>query len=158
MILTLIPQSYRRTSVATAEVLESYKKMVLDTQTDLQDHLASIEKKVEESALSSVERSDAKADQKELEEERIATENGLALCTEARAHADQVRMHTFEDVSADKNASQVILTTNLGDLISARRMTAGVGATQVLGSISAASFQLVMRDRLAAAVSGTEKR
>ena len=105
-------------------------------------------------ALTAVEKPVEKADQKELEEERTATENSLDICTKAKAHADQVRTNVFEDVSADNSASQVIVTTNLGDLISARRVTAGVGATQLLGSMSDTTLQQIMRDRVAAAMSG----
>ena len=59
--------------------------------------------------------------------------SGLGACRPSRTNV-------FEDVSAAQDAHQVIAAT-FGDLISAKRVTAGVGATQWL------ALQQLSRDR-----------
>ena len=52
----------------------------------------------------------------------------------------------FEDVSAAQGAHQVIVST-VGDLVSAKRVTANVGATSLLGQMSDATLQQLTRGR-----------
>jgi hypothetical protein len=70
----------------------------------------------------------------------------LAICTQASRQADQVRTNVFEDVVAARNTHQLIVAT-LGDLVSAKRITTGLGATQWLGQISDTTIQRLSRDR-----------
>jgi hypothetical protein len=56
----------------------------------------------------------------------------LAIRTQASRQPDQVRTNVFEDVAAARNTHQLIVAT-LGDLVSAKRITTGLGATQWLG-------------------------
>ena len=71
--------------------------------------------------------------------------NALPSCTQASEQVDKV--HLFEDVSAAQGADQVIAAM-LGDLISAKHVTAGIGATQRLGQMFDASLQQLSRDRV----------
>jgi hypothetical protein len=68
------------------------------------------------------------------------------VCAQASEHVDKVRTNVFEDVSAAQDAHQLIVST-FGDLISAKQVTAGAGATQWLGQISDATLQQLTRSR-----------
>jgi len=52
----------------------------------------------------------------------------------------------FEDIEMADDGHQVIVAT-LGDLISAKRVTAGARSTQWLGQMSDASLQSLSKDR-----------
>ena len=86
------------------------------------------------------------AEQERLQEEKDSVKQCLAICSQASEQVGQVRTNVFEDVSTAQDAHQVAVAT-LGDLISARRVTAGVGSTQWLGQMSDASLQQLSRDR-----------
>ena len=75
---------------------------------------------------------DDAAERERVQEERDSTKQCLTICAQASEHVGQVRTIVFEDVSAAQGAHQVIVAT-FRDLISAKRVTAGVGATQWLG-------------------------
>jgi len=64
-----------------------------------------------------------------VQEEKDSIKQCLDICAQASEQMDKVHVNVFEDVSAAQDADQVIVAT-LGDLISAKRVTAGVGATQ----------------------------
>lgn len=70
----------------------------------------------------------------------------LSHLRQASEQADEVRTNIFEDVSAAQDAHQLIVAT-LGDLISAKRVTAGVRSTQWLGQMADATLQQLSRDR-----------
>lgn len=81
-----------------------------------------------------------------MQEEKDSTKQCLTICAQASQHVDQVRTHVFEDISADRDAHQVIISMS-GDLIVAKRITAAVGATQWLGQMSDAVIQQLSQDR-----------
>lgn len=54
--------------------------------------------------------------------------------------ADQDRTNVFEDVSMADDGHQVIVST-IGDLISARRVTAGARSMQIMGQMSDDALQ-----------------
>lgn len=66
----------------------------------------------------------------------------LSLCEEATQKATSERVNVFEDVGMAEDGQQVIVST-IGDLISARRITAGSRSAQVLGQMSDESLQLL---------------
>jgi hypothetical protein len=70
----------------------------------------------------------------------------LSVCNDAKKHVAEVRINVFEDVAAAEDADQIIVST-FGDLISAKRVTAGIGATQWLGQMSDAALQDLARGR-----------
>jgi len=85
-------------------------------------------------------------ERKRFQDEKESIEQCLAVCTQASEQANKVRTNAFEDVSAAKDAHQLIVAT-LGDFISAKRVTAESGATQWLGQMSDAALQQLSRDR-----------
>lgn len=70
----------------------------------------------------------------------------LAVCAHASEEVRQLRTNTFENVSVGEGAHQVIVAT-LGDLISAQRVTAAVGAKQWLGQMSDTTLQQLLTSR-----------
>lgn len=78
----------------------------------------------------------------------------INICDEAVEQASLPQTNVFEDISTGPNSFQAIVTT-LEDLISARRVTAETGATQILGKASDASIQQISRDR--ACVAGSNQ-
>ncbi|KAJ9667257.1 hypothetical protein H2201_002458 [Coniosporium apollinis] len=135
-----------RTAAVTAIAIKEYKEMLTNTTSDLEEHLQHIDNRLQELSRGTSMQDEDVAEQKRAQEEKESIKQCLAICAQASEHADQVRANVFEDVSADQNAHQVIIST-LGDLISAKRVSAGVGATQWLGQMSDASLQQLSRDR-----------
>lgn len=145
--------SYSRISAVTDNLVKDYKSLLTNTTSDLDERLNEIDARLQtlstEGTTISVE--DA-AERDRMQEEKDSTKQCLTICAQASQHVDQVRTHVFEDISADIDAHQVIISTS-GDLIVAKRITAGVGATQWLGQMSDAVIQQLSRDR-GAEVSG----
>jgi hypothetical protein len=86
------------------------------------------------------------AERKQVQEEWDSIKQCLTICAQASEHVDQVRTNVFENVSAAQDAHQVIVAT-FGDLLSAKQVTAEVGATQWLGQMSDTILQQLSRDR-----------
>jgi hypothetical protein len=127
--------------------IQEFKKMLKDTTTDIQEHLWNLDEKLEAlSTQESIASDESIAGRRRIQEEIDSAKECLAVCAQASEHADKVRTNVFEDVSAAQDAHQVIVST-LGDLISAKRVTAGVGATQLLGQMSDATLQELARGR-----------
>ncbi|KAH8690226.1 hypothetical protein BGW36DRAFT_433178 [Talaromyces proteolyticus] len=59
----------------------------------------------------------------------------LSICEDAARVSDQARTNVFEDIYAAKKAKQVVIS-DVGDLISAKRVRAGPNSRQYLGQIS----------------------
>jgi hypothetical protein len=121
--------------------IQEFKEILANTTTNLEEHLQNLDDKLE--ALSIPESSTV--DEEIAEKGRIAEEIDsirmcLLVCNHAAKHILEVRTNVFEDVSAAEDADQIIVST-FGDLISAKRVTAGVGATQWLGQMSDAALQ-----------------
>jgi hypothetical protein len=75
-----------------------------------------------------------------LKEELDSIKECLAICTKATEQVTKERVHVFEDVEMADDGQQVIVAT-MGDLISAKRITAGARSMQWLGQMSDASLQ-----------------
>ncbi|CAG5174582.1 uncharacterized protein ALTATR162_LOCUS7817 [Alternaria atra] len=136
-----------RTAAVSASAVQEFKKMLKNTDTDLKDHLENLGGKLE--ALS-IQESSANneniASRRRIQEEIDSAKGCLTVCAQAFEHADKVRTNVFEDVSAAQDAHQVVVST-LSDLISAKRVTAGVGATQWLGQMTDAALQELAKSR-----------
>lgn len=82
---------------------------------------------------------------KKLREKINSMKQCLASCAQASQQAEQDRTHVFEDISIAENGDQLIVVP-LGELIEARRITAGAGSKQWIGQMSDASLQQILRD------------
>ena len=134
-------------SAVTVNQLKEFKTLLANTTCDLEDRFQEISGRLQTLSLPgntiSVE---AATELEKVQEEKDSTKQCLTICAQASEHVDQVRTHVFEDISADTDAHQLIISTS-GDLIVAKRITAGVGATQWLGQMSDAVIQQLSRDR-----------
>lgn len=121
--------------------------MLANTTDDLKERLEDLDGKFEALRIQEISSSDERvAEQGRISEEIDSVKECLAVCDHAKKHVDEVKTHVFEDVSAAENAHQAILST-FSHLISAKRVTAGAGATQWLGGMSDATVQKLSRDR-----------
>lgn len=121
--------------------------MLANTTSDLEDRVQEINGRLQTLSLKATTASiEAATEREKVQEEKDSTNQCLTICAQASQHINQVRTHVFEDISADRDAHQVIVSTS-GDLIVAKRISAGVGATQWLGQMPEAVIQQLSRDR-----------
>jgi hypothetical protein len=132
----------------TAGVLNECKERLTSTTTDLERHLREIENRLQTitSQRASILGTDA-AEQRRVQEEKESTEQCLSICAEASQHIKDPRTNVFGDVTAGEDSHQVIVAT-LGDLVSAKRVTAGNRGAQWLGQMSDASLQQLSKARM----------
>ena len=90
--------------------------------------------------------SEQAAEQERIQEKIDSIKQCVAICAEASVKAGQDRTNSFEDVSMTDDGRQAIVST-IGDLISAKRITAGARSMQLMGQISDESLQHFSRDR-----------
>ncbi|KAH6842469.1 hypothetical protein B0I37DRAFT_381990 [Chaetomium sp. MPI-CAGE-AT-0009] len=91
--IALANANLRQTSV-TAEGLEGYKLMIKDATADLEDHLKSIDEKLESTFSRAADQSDEDAIQLEIwqmQEERSSTQQGLAICAQLSAQISRIQ-------------------------------------------------------------------
>jgi chromosome segregation ATPase len=129
----------------TANVLHQFEEKLTKTTSDLEEHLHNIDNRLQ-TLLSPGARTLGEVERKRVQEEMDSIKQCLAICEQASEQAEKFRTNVFEDVSAARDAHQLVVAT-LGDLISAKRVTAGRSATQWLGQMSDASLQQLSRDR-----------
>ena len=132
----------------TAKVLEEFQDKLTATTSDLNENLQKINIRLQRHPSPGARILDEDtAERKRLQEELDSIKQCLAICTQASEKADQVRTNVFEDVSAAKDAHQLIIST-LGDLVLAKQVTAGLGSDQWLGQMADATVQQLSRDRV----------
>jgi Fungal N-terminal domain of STAND proteins len=132
----------------TAKVLEEFQDKLTATTSDLQEHLQKINNRLQRLSLPGTRTlGDDTTERQRVQEEIDSIKQCLAICAQASKKADQVRTNVFEEVSAAKDAHQLIIST-IGDLILAKQVTAGLGADQWLGQASDATVQQLSRDRV----------
>lgn len=131
----------------TANFFKECEEMLTKTTSELEEHLRKINNRLQNPSLKGARMSDEIAAERErVQEESESIKQCLSICAQASEQADKVRTNVFEDVSSAQEAHQVIVAT-LGDLISARRVNAGVRAKQWLGQMSDDSLQQLSRDQ-----------
>ncbi|RYO89146.1 hypothetical protein DL764_008618 [Monosporascus ibericus] len=89
--IALADANLRQSSV-TAERLEAYKVMIKNASADLEDHLKSIDEKLESTFSRAADESDEDAIQmRQMQEERSSTQQGLAICAQLSAHISRIQ-------------------------------------------------------------------
>jgi chromosome segregation ATPase len=131
----------------TAKVLEEFQDKLTATTSDLKENLQKINNRLQRLSSPGTRIVEDTTERKRVQEEIDSIKQCLAICAQASGKADQVRTNVFEDVSAAKDAHQLIIST-LGDLVLAKQVTAGLGADQWLGQVSDATVQQLSRDRV----------
>lgn len=131
----------------TSNTLKECKERLTDTTMDLERHLQRLEIKLRALSLKggSLTNEDA-AELEWVQEEKESIKQCLSICADASQQVNQPRTNVFGDVSVGRDGQQVIVAT-LGDLISAKKVTAGDRGTQWLGQMSDLSLQQLSRAR-----------
>jgi hypothetical protein len=97
--------------------------MIINTTTDLEDHLQEIDNRLQTLLLQGTRMSDEDAAEREqILEERDSTKQCLAICAQVSEHLDQLRPNAFEDVSAAQGNHQMMVAM-LRDLTPAKQVT-----------------------------------
>lgn len=131
----------------TAKIFKECKERLPDTTSELKKHLEEINERLQNLPLQRANPAgDNLTEQARIQEEKDSLKQCLAICAQASVQVDSVQTNVFEDVSAAQDAHQVIVAT-LGDLISAKHVTAAARSTQWLGRMSDATVQQLSRDR-----------
>lgn len=139
----------------TASALQELQEKLINTTSTLEQHLQDIDNKLR-SPPSSAARILGGAERDQVQAEKESIEQCLAICTQASQQADQFRTNVFEDVLAAREAHQLIVST-LGDLISAKRVTAELASTQWLGQMSDPTVQQLSKDQVSRSRAVTDK-
>ncbi|KAH9203539.1 hypothetical protein DL95DRAFT_529608 [Leptodontidium sp. 2 PMI_412] len=125
----------------TADTFKTCRAKLSDTTTKLEDHLQDIDSRLRNLAMPGARSSDVQAsEQEKIKEELDSIKQCLAICAQASTQADKERVNVFEDIFTADDGHQVLVST-IGDLISARRVTAGVRSRQWLGQMSDETLQ-----------------
>ena len=131
----------------TSHALQECHEKLVNTTGELQRHLVSLPETLYGSGSSPTDaHGQAPAEKRRMQEQIDSIKQRLAICQQAASQAEQTRTNTFDDVSADQDAHQVIIAT-LGDLVSAKNVHAGVRATQWLGQMTDESLQALSRQQ-----------
>ncbi len=138
-------EGYMSARRATSNALKECKERLADTTAELEEHLQKINNRLENSSRGVSTLGEQAAEHGRVQEEKNGVEHCLKICARASQQADHVQTNVFEDVSVAQDSHQVVVAT-LGDLISARRVTAGARSKQWLGQMSDASLQQLSRD------------
>ena len=86
------------------------------------------------------------AEQKKMQEEINSIKQSLAICAKASEDASTDRVNIFDEVTLGEDGHQVIVST-IGDLINARKISAGARSIQLLGQMSDVTIQNIGRHR-----------
>jgi hypothetical protein len=141
--------------LVTADAFTACKERLSDTTAQLESHLQDIDNRLRHLYLPIPKKSNEQVvEQERIREELESIKQCLAICTQASMKANQERTNDFEDVSMSDDGYQAIVST-IGDLVSARRVTAGARSLQCMGQMSDESLQQLSRHHSHIAIEGT---
>lgn len=128
-------------SLTTNHALKECKDTISEASNKLEMHLQTMENRLRNLRSGSPVVPDEQGTEEErIQEERDSTRQCLAICAQASEQANEDRTNIFEDVSMAEDGHQVIVST-IGDLILAKRVSAGARSTQWMGQMSDDSLQ-----------------
>jgi Fungal N-terminal domain of STAND proteins len=119
---------------------DNYKTKLTATTLSLEAHLQLINRRLPSRPLPESSSIEDNSELQQIQEEKESVEHCLGICAEASQQADQVRTNVFEDISVAEDAHQTLVST-VGDLITAKRVTAGPCTAQWIGQMSDTSLQ-----------------
>jgi hypothetical protein len=127
--------------LATDIALSSCKTTLKDTSIRLEKQLREIEFHIEARTENETVTSGSQDDElQKSQQDYDSVKQALSICSEASERAAEIRTNYFEDVKMAEDGNQVIVST-IGDLISAKRISAGPRSNQWLGQMSDESLQ-----------------
>ncbi|KAF2176781.1 hypothetical protein K469DRAFT_645268 [Zopfia rhizophila CBS 207.26] len=143
--------------LATTNTLVACREKLTDTTSELQRYLQDISNRLERlSSKRPMQSNEQESEQGSIREEVESIKQCLAICEQASEQAHLGRTNVFEDVSMAEDGHQVIVST-VGDLLSAKRITAGARSTQWFGQMSDDSLQQHSRDHSRAVTEKAEE-
>jgi HPt (histidine-containing phosphotransfer) domain-containing protein len=126
-VLTKLTSQHRRTSVVTTKVLNEYQEKIEDTMSDLNEHLSSVNEKLQTLlARKSSSTSESGSQWNELLSEQESIKQCMKICTDVAAHIDLVRPKIVLQTSRSDDHTVATVAPSMGS--SAQRDT-----EQVLG-------------------------
>jgi hypothetical protein len=145
---TAKPGGITTATVSTSKTLENCKRGLGITSSELKMQLIDLNNKVQNFSQHAETLGGNASDNNQSKKEVLKSiEACVAICDQATEQVLQERINVFEDVEMADDAHSVIVAT-LGDLISAKRITAGARSTMWLGQMSDASLQQLSKDRV----------
>ena len=143
-------------------MIRDCRSTISNTTSDLEDRLLGIEGKLHSLLTRTEGTTDITDELQRQNEEKEVAQHGLLICQQMSEYLSKLRVNVFEEISAAQDARQAIVST-FGDVITAKRVTAGVGATQILGHMSDSSFQQLVgrrdgKDSAGTAIEGDDQR
>jgi predicted nucleic acid-binding Zn-ribbon protein len=128
----------------TNQTLESCDTVLKNQVQQLQKHLQDLfDQLIHLQSNPNGVRAEDETERQRIQDELEATKQSLAICAAASERATKNRLNVYEDVLLEEDGRQYIVST-IGDLISAKRISAGARSTQCLGQVSDESFQKML--------------
>jgi flagellar biosynthesis chaperone FliJ len=128
----------------TDQTLESCDTTLHSHIQQLQNHLTEMSNRLKklhsDSDTTSVGQ---ESERQRIQDEFDSTKQSLALCIGASERATKNRLNVYEEVSIEEDGNQYIIST-IGDLISAKKISAGARSVQCMGQLSDESFQKML--------------
>lgn len=131
----------------TAQLLSPMHANVRSGLSALEARLNQLELKLRGTTSSGRNSPLSSSAERDIEEQIDGIKHCLEICDDATVQANQARTNVFEDVRAGDDANQVVVST-LGDLVSAKRITAGARSTQVLGQMADETLRQLSRTKV----------
>jgi Fungal N-terminal domain of STAND proteins len=126
----------------TANALQLLEDKLTATTLDLEAHLRAVDRRLHTLPLAESSSVEGNLEQQRIQKEKESVEQCLGICAEASQQADHARTNVFEDISVAEDGHQVLVST-VGDLITAKRVTAGPRSAQWIGQMSDDSLGLL---------------
>ena len=130
------------------------KATFVNTALELEESLQNLNKRLEDISRRDLSSGVTAAEHGRVQQDKKVVEQCLRVCARASHQADEVQTFVFEDVTVAQDSHQVVVAT-LGDLISARRVSAGARSKQWLGQMSDTSLQQISKDSNKVAMENT---
>lgn len=127
----------------TTDAFQICKERLNDTAARLEKHLQHINSQLQPSPSHPLS-GELSSELEGIKEEMDSVKQCISICMQASKRANQERTNVFEDVSTADDGHQVLVST-IGDLISAKRVTAGSRSVQWLGQMSDEALQTLSR-------------
>jgi predicted nucleic acid-binding Zn-ribbon protein len=124
----------------TDRLLVRCKDDLTSMLSQMRDRLHDVTQRQETSSQQHTISADEANEQEKLQEELESIKQSLKICEEASQKAQPDRTNVFEDITMADDGHQIIVST-FGDLISARKVTAGSRSLQLFGQMSDESLQ-----------------
>lgn len=130
-----------------ADTLDEIKGRLTKTTSELEGYLQRIENrlyilKAQETVLSNKDTSE----RERIQKEKASIIQSLTIAAEVAEQVTKAQESTFDNITAAEDSYQVTVST-IGDLISAKRVTAGHRSMSFLGQISDVALQQLAQDR-----------